>query len=155
MTAHNHLIALSLIIPLTFGAVAIQGCAPLATRRIQSVQDATSAAPSADVEELSADEKSALAQVLVGEVHTVYPTDSGLARVFGQVANLGETPYATVRFDLVSEETNTETDGVTKTVVGSFVANDLGPGDIEPFDVQTAAPMGDVKTLRVVVYGAK
>lgn len=153
MIARRVLTNLSLATLLATGAVAAQGCAPMAARRIQTSQE-TISEPSANIKEFAATEKEAVADVLVGEVHTVYPNASGLARVFGQVANLGETPYAKVRFDLVSEETNSETDGVTRTIVGSFVTADLNPGDIEPFDAQTSAPMGDVKTLKVVVYGA-
>ncbi|MDZ4168961.1 MAG: hypothetical protein U1E26_04815, partial [Coriobacteriia bacterium] len=103
--------------------------------------------------ELSRDERQALAEVLVGEVQTVYPSDAGLARVFGQVANLGDVTYPAIRFDVVARVSGDSDSGSeSMRSVGSFVVEGgLAPGDIKPFDVQTTASMGDVKNLIVVV----
>jgi hypothetical protein len=128
------------------------GCASLNVNRLKASKASGTSAESVPLKELSTEQSKALAAILTGEVHTVYPTDTGLARVYGQVANLGQTPYAGVRFDLVSTDTNSETDGESLSVVGSFeIDGGLQPGDIKPFDVQTSEPIGNVKSLKVVV----
>jgi hypothetical protein len=128
------------------------GCTSPNALRLKTPQASSTSAETISLKRLSAEQAAALAPILTGEVHTVYPTDTGLARVYGQVANLGQTPYAGVRFDLVSIDTNSETDGESLSVVGSFeIDGGLQPGDIKPFDVQTSEPIGSVKSLKVVV----
>lgn len=148
----NKPVLTSLALTLALGTLGTTGCASIRTRQMISAEEKTQALNTTGLKEVGPKEAKKLAEVLTGEVQTVYPSDNGLARVFGQVANLGETPYKRVRFDLVAVLNEQSSDATQEKVVGTFVIeNGLKPGQIEPFDVQTAASMGDVKNLEVRV----
>lgn len=134
----------------------VTGCSGLESRRLMNAQDSASSFDRSTLRELTPAEVKKISKDLTGEIQTVYPADNGLARVFGQVANLTQSPYTAVEFNVVSTVVNPETDGKTTKVVGSIVIEKgLRPGQIEPFDIQTTAPMGDVKTLKVVAAAVR
>ena len=138
-----------LLVPMT-------GCAGLESRRLMSAQDSAGSFDRSTLRELKPEELQKISKDLTGEIQTVYTADNGLARVFGQVANLTQTPYTAVEFNVVSTAVNSETDGKTTKVVGTFVIEQgLRPGQIESFDIQTTAPMGDVKSLKVVAAAVR
>ena len=113
--------------------------------------------------ELSSQEQMQFEQVLEGEIQTVYASDTGLARVYGQVANFSDTSYEAVQFDVVAvmraasradDGTLADNSEVTQ-VIGTFVVQGFAAGDIEPFDVQTTVPAGDTRSMRVRVSGVR
>jgi hypothetical protein len=128
-------------------ALAQSGCGQIATERIYSNQSRLKTETDSSLKALSSKEAAKLADALTGEVQSVYPSDIGLARVFGQVANLGDEDYSRVKFNVVVEAGENQ----APQVVGAFSVDDMSPGTIKPFDIQTSLPMGDIKSLKVVV----
>lgn len=144
----------ALAVAATAASLSLSGCAQVTSQRVIASQERARAADTAGMKELRPADAMKLAKVLTGEVHTVYPADNGLARVYGQVANLGEKPYQKVKFNIVATVGGKAQGNQTTKIVGTIVLDEgLKPGDIKPFDVQTAATMGDVKNLVVVVGG--
>jgi hypothetical protein len=137
----------AVLLLLTAAALSQTGCGQIATQRIYTNQSKLKSQTDSGLKALSAKEAAKLADVLTGEVQSVYPSDIGLARVFGQVANLGDETYARVKFNVVVEAGENQ----APQVVGNFTVDDMSPGTIKPFDIQTSSPIGDVKTLKVVV----
>lgn len=150
----NRLGRIALVGVVAATAISTAGCASINSKRVMAAVDTRTAPSTAELKDLSETQKMELADILTGEIQTVYPSDSGLARVYGQVANLGQKPYSVIRFDIVAKLGSAEQDSDNLKVVGTFTVDDgLKPGEIKPFDVQTTATMGDVKNL-VVRVGA-
>ncbi len=126
------------------------GCVNPRVELATSKADTGDAAKGYSFKDLSSKEQMDYAEVLVGEVQNVYASDTGLARVFGQAANLGADEFKAVKFEIRAETGKEDSDEGARRVVGFVVAESLSPGDIEPFDVQTTAAMGDVDNLRLV-----
>lgn len=150
---HTQIARVALAAVITLSASATTGCASAQSRLIMGAQEAeTPEVKSSNLRELSLSERQALAETLTGEIQTVYPSDAGLARAYGQVANLGTESYERVRFDIVARISGGSEAGESMKSVGTFeIQGGLTPGDIKPFDVQTTASMGDVKNLVVMV----
>lgn len=144
-------VALLLVVPLQ------TGCARAASKRAMAAEQQRLSAQSANEwRKLTAAEVREFSDVLTGEIHTVYPSDNVLARVYGQVGNLGDRSYSAVRFDVVARPDSKDGKQVQERVVGTFsVDGGFRPGDVKPFDVQTTASMGDVKDLVVVVSAVR
>jgi len=138
----------------------LSGCTDL---RLRSLTPSTGEAQPSAFEELTREQQMALSEVLEGEVQTVYASDTGLARVYGQVANFGDEVYAAVQFQVVADlkvegdagSGAVSEDSQVSRVVGTFVVADLAPGDIENFDVQTTVKTGEARALRVEVSGVR
>ncbi|MBI5232026.1 MAG: hypothetical protein HY876_07680 [Coriobacteriales bacterium] len=147
-------VSILLLNALAVGALTqMTGCASYKTSRLLSAEEQEAAANQVKTRQLGPDEVAKLEKVLVGEIQSVYAADNGMARVFGQVANLGQKPYAAVTFEIVAvvdkgDQSSTNT-------VATFTVRDLEPGSLKPFDVQTAAGMGDTNQLRVEVSGIR
>jgi hypothetical protein len=137
----------AVLVVMAAAALSQSGCGQIATQRIYTNQSKLKSQTDSGLKALSAKEAAKLADVLTGEVQSVYPSDIGLARVFGQVANLGDKDYSRVKFNVVVEAGEDQ----APEVVGTFTVSDMPPGAIKPFDIQTSSPMGDIKTLKVVV----
>lgn len=135
---------------LVLAAAAGVGCVNPKVELATSKSESGDASKKYTFEDLSSKEQMDYAETLVGEVQNVYASDTGLARVFGQAANLGPDEFKAVRFEIRAETGKEESDEGARRVVGFVVAESLAPGDIEPFDVQTTAAMGDVENLRLV-----
>lgn len=138
----------------TFAVLALS--LSLASCTQAKVARVTSAGPehSGAMKELSPEERKKLSAVLEGEVQTVYASDTGLARVSGQVANLGQKPFSRVRFEIVATLDAGGDDSESRTIA-TFDVTDLEPGDIRPFDVQTTAETGGVEQFTTRVRGAE
>lgn len=159
---HSRAITRTLIVGLTclIAGGLLSGCTEM---RLRALGDSAQDTAAIRFNELSAEEQAELEQVLEGEVQTVYSSDTGLARVYGQVANFGEASYDAVRFDVVavmrsapkSEEGALAENYEVQRVIGTFVVRDLAPGDIETFDVQTTAQAGDTRTMSIRVSGVR
>lgn len=138
---------ITVLVLLLAAALSQSACGQIASQRIYTNQSRLKSQTDSGLKELSSKEAAKLADVLTGEVQSVYPSDIGLARVFGQVANLGDKDYSRVRFNVVVEAGENQ----APEVVGTFMVDGMSPGTIKPFDIQTSSPMGDIKTLKVVV----
>ncbi len=133
-------------------AASASGCARVTSQRVLASQQSSVRTASGELRQLEPKEADELGAVLTGEIQAVYPSDTGLARVYGQVANLGKEAYAEVRFNIVARQDHGGSEGESTKVVASFtVGGGFAPGDIESFDVQTSARMGDVENLAVTV----
>ncbi len=157
-TAHRRMLVLCLLALVLLGTTV--GCTQT---RVRSMSESVNEGASQRFAELDPDERQRLEEFLEGEIQTVYTSDTGLARVYGQVANLGEESFDAVQFELVAElkasarsdeQTLVESSTFSESV-GDFVVERLGPGDIETFDVQTSVRPGDTKVLRVRVKGVR
>lgn len=141
-------------------AALLSGCTDMRLRSLGGGDPETS---SMSFEELSSEERMQLDQVLEGEIQTVYASDTGLARVYGQVANFSEVSYDAVKFEVVatlkaaseSDETALAEDSEVTRVVGTFIVTDFAAGDIDTFDVQTAIRAGDTSDLQTRVAGVR
>jgi len=138
----------------------LSGCTDL---RLRSLAPTGGEAQSSAFEELTREQQVALSEVLEGEIQTVYASDTGLARVYGQVANFGDEIYGAVQFQVVADlkvQGDASNDALSEDsqvsqVVGTFVVADLAPGDIQTFDVQTTVRTGEARALRVQVSGVR
>lgn len=130
----------------------LSGCTELKVYRLAN--DSGDQSAKAPVQ-LSDEQRMELRAALEGEIQTVYPSDIGLARVFGQVANLGDKPYTNVEFEVLASSGSSDGDSQRTEPVASFVVPALAPGQIEAFEVQTTARMGDFRQLEVVVKSAQ
>lgn len=130
----------------------LAGCADHRVQRIaqEQMQQSTGAG-----KEVSAEQRAELAQSLEGEIHSVYASDIGLARVYGQVANLGDQPFADVEFEVIADNEDSEGQASVTEAVATFVVPQLAPGQVETFEVQTTARMGDFRRLEVRVKDAR
>lgn len=152
---------LALVTTATIAALVLTtGCTEM---RMRSLSTAETDSASIRFEPLERAEREELDAVLEGEILTVYTSDTGLARVYGQVANFGERPYAAVQFEIVAEIKASSRSGEQGLVeqsevtepVAVFVIEGMSPGDIETFDVQTTVRPGDTRSLRVQVKGVR
>ena len=140
--------------------VAATGCTDL---RMRSLSATEAESGSVRFEALDRAEREQLDAILEGEILTVYTSDTGLARVYGQVANFGEKRFEAVQFEIVADikaSSRSDQQGLVersevKEAVATFVIEGMSPGDIETFDVQTIVRPGDTRSLHVQVKGVR
>ena len=152
---------MTVAVAMAFAVSAIAGCSEARLRTLGSTESAPSSA--LHFEELPTEELIRLGHILEGEIQTVYPSDTGLVRVYGQVANLGEESFEAVQFDVVADlkggtqtaDANIAEDSRVRRTVASFVVAPMRPGDMEPFEVQTTVKPGEFRTLQVRVSGVR
>lgn len=130
------------------GASLSGGCASQQVSLALKDSEAGANASTYSYEELSAAEQAILAESVVGEIQSVYESGTGLMRVYGQAANLSDEPFMSIRFDVVIEVG--DGDSVSQERVATFTVDDLQPGGLKPFDVQTPIPTGSAKNLKVI-----
>lgn len=97
---------------------------------------------------LSKEQREDLGDVLVVDIISVYPSDAGLGRVYGQVTNLGEAPFSAAEFELVAEKSGTEKSSTTFRPVGMVRVTGLEPGKSVTFDVIGTVGVEEMQQLR-------
>lgn len=127
------------------------GCSSVKVRLLESGQETSSSG----FKRLSEKERNELGKTVVAEVQSIQGEPLELARVFGQVANLGNTPYAEAQFEVVAVGSDSEGSKSESKRVALFVTKDVNPGTLQPFEVQTTIQTGAIGELKVLIYAIK
>lgn len=132
-------------------AAAMTGCSSLKVQSLTPEADV----PTGELKRLTEKERGHLSKDLVAEIQSIEGDPLELARVFGQVANLGKKSYEEAQFELIVESSDSEGTKVESKRIGTFTLQNVKPGSLQPFEVQSTLRPGDIKKLKVLVYAVR